>query len=663
MLNQEKHFYEFGPFRIDPVKRRLLRNGEMVALTPKAFDTLLLLVQNSGRTLEKDDLMRLVWPDAVVEENNLSQNISALRKALGDSRDASRYIATIPGLGYRFVAEVNQSPVAGAEPTVAERRGLRLVVEEPGDRKVETAMDEMVAEVETPERPAIVTDGERGEGRGFLPRGWLAAAVAVMVLALAAIIYAMFFRGAPALPPTEIKSLAVLPLENLSGDPAQEYFADGITDALIGNLAKIGALRVISRTSIMQYKSTKKSLPQIAGELRVDAVVEGTVQRSGDHVRIRAQLIHAATDRLLWVETYERDVRDVLGLQSEIAHAIAREIQAKITPAEQLRLASARPVSRKVLDDYLQGRYHQNKTTEEHLHKAIEYFQSAISEDPAYAPAHAGLAQCYNSLGTVLIAALPPTEARRRAEEAATKALELDSGLADAHVALGYAKKYNWDWDGAEREFKRAIELNPGNGNARNYYSRYLTSVGRAEQAIAEMNIAQELDPLSLNISTWRGFVLQCARRYDEAIEQLRRVLADDPDHLFAHWNLGQTYVARGQFDEAIAIYEKAAVLSGREPGVLGFLGMSYGFAGRKDEADRVLQELLELDRRRYVTPAAVANVYIGLGNKDQAFVWLEKAYQERSNYLAYLKVFPLVDSLRSDPRFDDLLRRIGLTP
>jgi TolB-like protein/Tfp pilus assembly protein PilF len=558
-----------------------------------------------------------------------------------------------------------------------ERRGLRLVVEEPGDQKVETAMDETVATgeatVETaarqavaeearPERPAIVTDSEHGEGRGSLPRGWLAAAVGLMVLALAAIIYAMFFRGAP-LPPTEIKSLAVLPLENLSGDPAQEYFADGITDALIGNLAKIGALRVISRTSIMQYKSMKKSLPQIAGELRVDAVVEGTVQRSGDHVHIRAQLIHAATDRHLWVETYERDVGDVLGLQSEIAHAIAREIQAKITPAEQLSLANTRPVSRKVLDDYLQGRYHQNKTTEEHLHKAIEYFQSAISADPSYAPAYAGLAQCYNSLGSVIIGALPPTEARRRGEEAATKALELDSSLVDAHIAMGYAKKYNWDWDGADQEFKRAIELNPSNGTAHSYYSRYFTSVGDADRAIAEMNIAQELDPLSLNISAWRGFVLQCARRYDEAIEQLRRVLALDPTHVFAHWNLGQTYLAKGQFDEAIAIFEKAAVLSGREPGVLGFLGMSYGFAGRKDEADQVLQELLELDRRGYVTPAAVANVYIGLGNKDQAFVWLEKAYRERSNYLAYIKVFPLVDSLRSDPRFDDLLRRIGLAP
>jgi eukaryotic-like serine/threonine-protein kinase len=465
-------------------------------------------------------------------------------------------------------------------------------------------------------------------------------------------------------PPLRIESLVVLPLENLSGDPQQEYFADGMTDALIGDLAKIGSLHVISRTSAMHYKGTKKSLPEIARELKVDAVVEGTVQRAGDRVGIRVQLIQAATDRHLWVETYERDLRDVLGLQSEIAHAIAREIQAKITSAEQVRLARNRSVNRKAFDDDLQGRYlYWHMRTKENLEEAIEYFQGAISADPTYAPAYVGLADCYNLLGTEQIGALPPIEARRKGEEAAGKALELDSELAEAHAALGWLKHFDWEWAAAEREFKLAIELNPNHANGHLFYSGLLASSGRLDDGIEEVNRAQELDPFSLSISAVRGFILENARRYDEAIEQLRRVIAMDPNHYPAHWYLGHTYAASGRFNEAIAASERAAALSGRAPGALGFLGLAYGLAGRKDEANKVLKELLDLQRRRYVSPPALANVYIGLGDKDQVFFWLEKAYQERSNYMAWLKVFPLHDPLRSDPRFDDLLRRIGLAP
>jgi len=458
----------------------------------------------------------------------------------------------------------------------------------------------------------------------------------------------------------QIKSLVVLPLENLSGDPSQEYLADGMTDALIGDLAKIGALRVISRTSAMRYKGAKKSLPQIAGELGVDAVVEGSVQRFGDRVSIRAQLVHAGAERHLWGARYERDLGDVLSLQSEVAQTIAREIRTKITNAERTRLAYKPAVNRKALDDYLRGQYHRNKQTEEQILKAIEYFQSAISADPSYAPAHAGLAECYGVLGSGMVGALAPQEARRRAEEAAGKALEFDSGLVEAHIVMGYVKMYNWDWAAAEQEFKRAIELNPNNAQARTYYSRYLASIGRADEALAEMDRAQELDPLSLAVSVQRGFVLEMARRYDELIDGFSRVIAQDPNHYQAHYILGRAYAAKGQLEEAVATLEKATVLSRRAPGALGFLGMAYGLAGRKNEANKVLSELLNLNRRGYVTPVAVANVYIGLGARDQAFEWLEKAYQERSYYLAYLKVSPAADPLRADPRFDDLLRRIG---
>jgi TolB-like protein/Tfp pilus assembly protein PilF len=454
----------------------------------------------------------------------------------------------------------------------------------------------------------------------------------------------------------------VLPLDNLSGDASQEYFADGVTDALIGDLAKLPGLQVISRTSSMHYKGTKKSLPEIAREIKVDAIVEGSVQRSGDRVVIRAQLIHAATDHHVWVQTYERPMRDVLDLQSEIAQTIARQVQIQMTPADQARLSTRHQVSPKAFDDYLQGRYlYWNRRTEENLQKAISYFQNAIKEDPNYALAHAALADCYNALGVVQIGALPPSEARKLAEENATRALALDPTLAEAHTALGYVKHYNWNWAGAEADFRRAIDLNPSYANAYNFYASFLMSRGRIEESIASSTRARELDPFSLSISAQRGFLLGNARRYDEAIEQLRNVTAMDPNNYSANWFLGHTYAANKQFDQAIAASQKAVELSQRAPGALGMLGLAYALAGLKDEANKILSELLELNKRRYVTPAALANVYIGLGNKDEAFVWLEKAFQERSNYLAYLKVFPILDPLRSDPRFTDLAQRVGL--
>ena len=355
-------------------------------------------------------------------------------------------------------------------------------------------------------------------------------------------------------------------------------------------------------------------------------------------------------------------MRDVLDLQSEIAQAIAREVQIKMTPAEQARFTSKHPVRPKAFDEYLQGRFlYWNRRTPDNLNKAIEHFQNAIKEDPNFAQAHVGLADCHNALGTVQFGALPPREARSRAEDAAKNALKLDAQLAEAYGALGWVKHYDWDWSGAEQDFKRAIELNPNYANAHNFYAGYLMCRGRADEAIAAANRARELDPFSLSISAQRGFLLENARRYDEAIAQLRNVIEMDPNHYQAYWILGHTYAANKQFDEAIAASQKAVELSGRTPGALGILGLAYGLANRKAEANKVLNELLELNKARYVTPAAFVNVYIGLGDKDKAFEWLETAYMERSNYVAYLKVFPIVDPLRSDPRYADLLRRIGL--
>ena len=600
MSKQEKHFYEFGPFRLEPSKRRLLRDGEPVALTPKAFDTLLVLVEESGKTIDKSDLMERVWPDAVVEENNLNQCITALRKSLGDTRHESRYIATIPSIGYRFVGEVRK---------VTHVVTARL---EPADT--------------TQLQPTAQTTNRRP----------LLLLLVILVPALALLGFVLFNRNKrPAV--LHVASIAVLPLDNLSGKPDEEYFADGVTDALIGDLAKLGQLRVISRTSSMQYKRTKKSLPEIARELNVDAIVEGSVQREGERVRVRAQLIHGASDEHLWAETYERDVRNIMDLQSEIAQAIAREVQIKLSPADQARLSPRRAVHPKAFDDYLQGRYlFWNKRTEENLQKAIGYFESAIKQDPEYALAYAGLADCYNAIGAVQFGTMPPMEARSRAQKAAEQALVLDANLAEAHSALGYVNHYNWNWSVAEQELKRAIELNPSYAQAHIGYASYLMSLGRVQESLAEANRATELDPLSLSISVQRGFLLENARNYNEAIEQMRRVIAVDPNHYQAHWMLGHTYAVNKQFGEAIAEGEKAVELSERAPGALGILGMVYGFAERKEEAKKILKELLTLNERRYVTPAALAYVYIGLGDKDQAFAWIEKAYRERSK-LCYL--------------------------
>jgi len=410
----------------------------------------------------------------------------------------------------------------------------------------------------------------------------------------------------------------------------------------------------------MHYKGTNKSLPEIARELNVDAVVEGTVQRSGDRVHVSAQLIRAASDSHLWAAEYDRDLRDALDLQSEVARAIADEVRIKITPAEQKLLITKRAVTREAIDTYLQGRYFLNQSTEQDLRKAVAYFEAAIKADPNYAQAYAGLADAYNRLGTTMIGELPPLEARRTAESAARKALEIDNEVAEAHAALAYVNHFNWNWAVAEEEFKRSLELNPNYANAHRQYAVYLVARGRVDEALAEIDRAQEIDPLSLFISSSRGFILQNARRYEDAIDQLRRVIALEPDQYQANWFLGITYVANRQFDEAIAASEKAVAVSGRSPAALGPLGMAYGFAGRKREANKILNELLQLQKQRYLTPMALVYVYIGLGNKDQAFAWLEKAYQERSNHLSFSKVSPTFDSLRSDPRFADLLRRIG---
>ncbi|HEY5404109.1 MAG TPA: winged helix-turn-helix domain-containing protein [Pyrinomonadaceae bacterium] len=645
MSRQVKQLYEFGAFCLDPAEHTLLRDGQPIPLRPKVYDLLVVLVENRGHLVDKEQLMSSVWAEEFVEEGNINKNISMLRQALGESGGGTKFIETVPKRGYRFVAEVRE---------VNNNRQAELLTQAAARPTHEHQPPRENHEQSLPLPPPMQVQVKR------FNKHWIAL-VGVPLLVLAAIVYVVLTRQRSRSATPAVRSIVVLPFQNLSGDASQDYLVDGVTDALIGDLAQIGALRVISRTSAMHYKGTNKSLPEIAKELNVDAVVEGTVQRSGERVHVRAQLIHAASDSHLWAADYDRDSRDILDLQSEVARAIASEVSIKITPAEQRLLVPKRTIARAAIDNYLQGRYFWNRRTEEDMRKAIGYFEAAISADANYAQAYAGLADSYNQLGTVMIGVMPPSEARRTGEIAARKGLEIDNEVAEAHAALAYENFFNWNWASAEEEFKRSIQLNPNYASAHSHFALYLVARERVDEAVAETNRAQELDPLSLSISASRGFLLMNARRYEEAIEQERRVIAIDPNHYQAHWFLALTYLANRQIDQAIATSEKAVAISNRAPAALGVLGMAYGAAGRKGEANQILNELLQLEKQRYVSPMAFVYVYTGLGNKDQSFAWLEKAHQERSNGIAFFKVSPTVDQLRSDPRFADLLKRIGL--
>jgi TolB-like protein/Flp pilus assembly protein TadD len=461
-----------------------------------------------------------------------------------------------------------------------------------------------------------------------------------------------------------IESLAVLPLANLSGDPQQEYFADGMTEELITNLAQISALRVGSRTSAMRYKGTQKSVPEIGRELEVDALVEGSVLRVGDRVRITAQLIQAPTDKHLWASTYERDLSDVLTLQGEVAKAIAGEIGVRLTPQERSQLADKKTVNPEAYEAYLKGRYHSFRGTAPDAQKSLDYFQQSVAKQPDFAKGYAGIANAYQQMAGSAYGVLSPKEAFPKAKVAAMRAVELDSTLAEPYESLGWSSfVFDRDWTTAENQFQQAVRLNPNYAAAHQSYGTFLSRVGRFDEAIREVKRAQEIDPLSLVGNLDVGLALHWARRDDEAIPLFRRVLDIDPNYLRAHWGLGLALVQKKKYDEAIAELQKAVELSGGGAGQLGSLGYAYGAAGRRAEALGIVEKLKERSRERYVPPATVAIVLSGLGETDQALAWLERANEARDPWATGLKVEPGFDSLRPDPRFQDLMRRVGLPP
>lgn len=507
------------------------------------------------------------------------------------------------------------------------------------------------------------------ESQAVSPRRWpwrVVALGAALVALTAIIIIGLRNWGGGTLATPPVRSLAVLPLENLSGDPGQEYFADGMTDELITNLAQISGLRVISRTSVMHYKGTKKPLAQIARELDVDAVVEGTVVRFGPRVRITAQLVHAPTDRHLWAGSYERDLRDVLVVQNEVAQAISDEVKVTLTPQEQKRLASARPVNPEAYELYLKGRYFMARYSADGIQRAIQYFNQAIEKDPNNALALAGLSVAYGAghlaTGWVGGGLVPPKEAAARARAAAEKALQVDETLGEAHAALATIKfDKDWDFAGAEREYQRAVALSPSSDQAHHGYSHYLAAMGRFDESLAESKLYLAVDPLSPAPNLHLGWHYLIARQYDQAIEQDRKAMEMDPNYAELHGQLALAYVAKNRYEEAIAEMQKAVALSQGGAGYVAALAYVQACAGRKAAAQKLLGQLLERSKRTYVPAYSIALIWTALGEKEKAFNWLQRAYAERSKQLVYLKVDSSLDPLRSDPRFQDIMRRVGI--
>ncbi len=623
-----------GVFELDLKNQELRKGGALIKLQPQPFKLLALLAARPGEIVTREELQQSIWgSDTFVDfERGLNFCIKQIRAALGDDADAPRYIETLPRRGYRFIAPVEVVRPAVPAAEAPDSSPLEPPASDPVRRPRHTAL-----------RVASV-------------------AAAALVLLAAGYLFRQYFS--PQTAAGDVR-LAVLPFKNLDGDASQEYFSDGLTDEMITRLGRFSpnGLRVIGRTSVMALKNSARSIREIGSTLAVSYLLEGGVRRSGSRLRITARLVQVQGESQLWAETYDRDVSDVMDIQGEVAQRIVHSLSARVLPAPQAARVQASTADFESYDAYLRGRAEWHRRTPESLQKSIEHYQRIIARNPSYALAHTGLADSYALLASIPYDVLPPHEAMPKARAAALKALALDDTLAEAHASLAQVKMfYEWDWAAAEREFRRALELNPGNATARQWHTEYLWWMGRMDEALKEIERAHEQDPLSpvIKVSVARHHFF--ARRPAEALAQLQEALRLDPSYFITHFNMGVANLHLGRHPEAIAEFQQATrLLPGSALCITG-LGFAYAVSGRKAEARRVLADLAELARtRRYVSALYPAAIHSGLGERDQAFQWLEKAFQERADYLVYLKLEPIYDNLRPDPRFDDLLRRIGL--
>ena len=624
MGQQDNLSYEFGRFRVNVAERVLLRDGEIVPLTPKVFDILMTLVENSGQVVSKEELMKRVWPDTYVEEGNLTQNISLLRKALGESPGGVQFIETVPRRGYRFVAAISERAAAV------------------GQKSKETTAFAPVPSAEIPVPVVAASPANRRTPVFVFAAG----------LVIASIIGVMYFTSKAGNTAT-IGSIAVLPFVDESADPDAEYINDKIAESLINSLSKLPQLRVVPRSVVAGYKGKAIDPRKIGEELNVRAVVTGRMRRHGDIISIQADLIDLQNVAQLWGQHYDHKVSDVLLVQDDISRDIFENLRLKLNVEEKKQLEA--------LSLYLKGRNAWNKRTGDALQEAIQFFNQAIEIDPNNSAAYAGLADCYNML--VVYGRLQPKEGFPKAKEAAAKALEIDESSAEAHSSMAFIK-FRWDWNRVETErgFQTAIKLKPSYAPAHQWYSSYLVAVERFDEAIAEAKRTEELEPLSFVASSHLGWIYYLSGKNDEAIEQCRKILELDPSSFPARRYLGLAYEAKGMHAEAIAEFQTGVKLSG-SPLMLALLGHAYAVAGKKAEALQVLNDLQQLQEQRYVSPYTVAAIYAGLDDKEQALKWLEMAVEGRDIWLMNLKVDPVFAKLRNERKFTDILARIRLRP
>jgi TolB-like protein/DNA-binding winged helix-turn-helix (wHTH) protein len=645
----------FGTYEADLNTRELRKGGVRIKLYGQPFEVLAMLIERPGELVTREALLRRLWPtETFVDfDHGVNTAINRLREALGDSAENPRFIETVPRRGYRFIAPVE---LQATSPT--------------GSDVTPT----------TTSPSGAAPDGSQVDTRAF---GRVAKVLAVVFLVAIASAVALSWNGvrerlfgrrrAP-----RIQSLAVLPLVNLSGDRDQDYFADGMTEQLITDLGKISELRVISRTSVMQYKGTKKPLPEIARELNVDALVEGTVLRSGDNLRITANLVQASPEKHLWAESYESEMGDILAVQGQVAQAVASAIQVKLTPEEQKRLGTTRAVNPKAHDDYLRGRFLCNEDNREGLDKGIRFFQQAINEDANDPLAYAGLADCYalwGWAGDIFAGDLSPNDVMPKARDAALRALQLDENLAEAHTSLAEVKLiFDRNWSDAEREFRRAIELNPNSSSAHVWYAHYLVAMGRFDESLAEARRSVELDPISQFTMDFAAWATYFTRHYDLTLQQSGKSIELFPISPWAHYHLGLVYERTRRVNDSIQEYMKAEKLFGMSEDRLAALNIAYQQSGEKAYWRKILEFSRDASKQPrkfasvsgygwcdYMQAADVAAVQVRLGEFDDAFASLERGFANHGDALVYLKVDPYWDNIRSDPRFKDLIRRVGL--
>jgi len=635
-----KRLYEFGEFELDPAERMLRCGGTPVALTPKAFDTLWVLIQRAGHLVTKDELLKRVWADSFVEEANLARNIWTLRKALRDDEGKHRYIETVPKLGYRFVASVSERLAVPAAFMTTVEHGI--------------GADSPISVTGADTRQTLPAAGWSKRARAAFVSGAGALLLIALVVGTTIVRWHLFANASP------IDSIAVVPFDGATTGNDIGYLADGLTENTINSLSQIPGLRVVSRTTMLRYKGRQVAPQRVGRELGVRSVLLGRITTRGDVLSVQAELIDVERDTQLWGQQYERTTSDLPSVQQQIAQQLAMSLRLKLSDEQQIRLARPATEKPEAYQAYLKGRYFWNQRNESGLKKAVEYFSAAAKIDPAYALAYSGLADSYTTLG--YFSYLAPIDSFPKAKAAAIRAIELDSGLAEPHTSLAYVRLYyDWDWPEAEKEFAQAISLNPNYATAHHWYSVYLTAMERPEQASAEIRRAHELDPLSLIINTDVGFELYYGRHYDEAVNQLTTTLEMQSDFPLAHLWLGRTLQEEAKYDEALAEFSKVQTAFKDWPVAIAAIGFVDGISGKRKEALSALDELERLSQKQYVTSYGVALVYAGLGDRDSAFKWLDKAYDERTHWLVWLKLDPRWDTLRADPRFAELVRRVGL--